>query len=201
MKKTLKKMMMLIMTAVLISTAAPAGVSARTYYNPNKVVKKVPKKIRKTFIKNGGKIYKVSKLPGSFVGYCEGIPVMEDYSDPSSFKVRGEIKIKKKSAGVFYHEFGHYVDYVIGSMVSPDGVNYYLKPYSQNAAFKKVYKAEKKKYKPAIKNTNRAYVTSTSTEYFAQTLADYWTHPKSLKKCCPKTFKALKKALKKFKYD
>ena len=53
----------LFLAVFLLGMIAPTAVNAKKYYNPNKIAKKVPKRIRKTFIKSGGEIYKVKRIP------------------------------------------------------------------------------------------------------------------------------------------
>lgn len=195
MKKILKKTIVLFVLAFMVSLLVPTAVSARKYYNPNKMLKKVPAAIRNTFIRDGGQIYKVKKIPGGHTGQTICQFYIFDYNDPHGFRVVGHIQLKKAVKGLVYHEFGHYMDYSLGT-ISADTIS----PMSDSPLWGKIFKKERKKYKPAISTMPRGYSISNRLEYFAQTMADFFTHPKKLKKRCPLTYRFLKNAVKQFRY-
>lgn len=76
-----------------------------------------------------------------------------------------------------YHELGHFVAFIAN--------NYDLK------GFQAVYAEEKGKYTAY----NKLYVTSTASEYFAESFKDYTLDPNGLRSSRPKTFAAIEEAL------
>lgn len=91
-----------------------------------------------------------------------------------------EIELKTANA-VIYHEMGHFVSFKSGRADS-------------TAEFKEIYKAEKGKYTAS----NKAYVTQTSGEYFAESFKNYTENPSKLKKERPKTYAYIKEKVDQF---
>lgn len=81
------------------------------------------------------------------------------------------IVLKKKHKYNTLHEMGHFLSRL------HDGAD-------STKEFKKIYKAEKKKYNGRLKS----YIRSNSKEYFAESFRQYTTCPKTLKKQRPKTY-------------
>ncbi|MEG0829926.1 MAG: hypothetical protein RSD88_05475 [Anaerovoracaceae bacterium] len=87
------------------------------------------------------------------------------------------IEVKTNNTAI-YHELGHYVSFM----------NHRA---ADSSEFKAIYKAEKSKYK----GYNRAYVTQSSGEYFAEAFSDYTLKNSTLKKNQPKTYAFVKKCV------
>lgn len=77
-----------------------------------------------------------------------------------------------------YHELGHFVSFVVGQ-------------YSDTTEFNNIYNSEKNNYV----GNNKPYVTSSASEYFAESYRDYILSNSSLKAKRPKTYEAISKAL------
>ena len=73
---------------------------------------------------------------------------------------------------------GHFVSFVTGQ-------------YCDTNEFKNIYNSEKNNYV----GNNKSYVTSSASEYFAESYRDYLLNNKSLKAKRPKTYSAISKAL------
>ena len=86
----------------------------------------------------------------------------------------------KKEDDTIYHELGHFLAFIAGN-------------YDTSSSFKSVYNAEKSKYT----GVNKAYVIQNSSEYFAESVRDYALNNAALEKTRPKTYAAVKTALKK----
>ena len=94
------------------------------------------------------------------------------------FNSKDQMITVKKSDGTVYHELGHFLAFIAGNM-------------DVSAEFKAVYNAEKSKYTAS----DKAYVLSSSAEYFAESYRDYVENPAELKKQRPQTFAAVQEAL------
>lgn len=94
------------------------------------------------------------------------------------FSAKDQMITLKKSDSTIYHELGHFLSFVAGNM-------------DMSADFKNVYNAEKSKYTAY----NKAYVTSSSSEYFAESYRTYVENPGELKAERPQTFAAMEDAL------
>ena len=79
-----------------------------------------------------------------------------------------------------YHELGHFLAFLANNIDK-----------SQN--FSSIYEEEKKLYKSYNKN----YVTQNASEYFAESVKDYYFNNKDLKINRPKTYDAIVSALNK----
>lgn len=88
------------------------------------------------------------------------------------------ITLKKQGNDSIYHELGHFVAFVSGNT-------------DKKAEFQAIYKAEKSKYKEA----DKAYVTSSASEYFAESYRNYIENAKALKASRPQTYAYIVKAL------
>lgn len=73
------------------------------------------------------------------------------------------------------HEMGHFVSEINNAS-------------GTSKEFTSIYKSEKIKYH----GSQKAYITGTSEEYFAQSFAEYTVSPKALGKSRPKTYKYIK---------
>ena len=77
-----------------------------------------------------------------------------------------------------YHELGHFISFVVGQ-------------YCDTNEFKEIYNSEKNNYV----GNNKVYVTSSASEYFAESYRDYVFSNSSLKANRPMTYAAISKAL------
>ena len=103
-------------------------------------------------------------------------PYLKNYSGVFSVS-NHRITVKNTDTAV-YHELGHFVSFVAGK-------------YCDTDEFKTIYNSEKNNYV----GNNKTYVTSTASEYFAESYRDYVFSNKSLKAKRPKTYAAISKAL------
>lgn len=94
------------------------------------------------------------------------------------FNARNQEIILKQQDNTGYHELGHFVAFVAGNV-------------DTKSAFVSIYQAEKSKYT----GTNKAYVTQSSSEYFAESYKDYVLNPGSLKSSRPETYEYIDSAL------
>ena len=88
------------------------------------------------------------------------------------------ITLKNQNDACIYHELGHFVAFVAGNA-------------DKKAEFQAIFNAEKGKYTAA----NRTYVTSSSSEYFAESYKNYVENPSALKAARPQTYAYIAKAL------
>ena len=112
------------------------------------------------------------------LGFKLVIDSSKNYSGYFDAKTKS-ITLKKEDDTV-YHELGHFLAFIAGN-------------YDTSSNFKSVYNAEKSKYT----GVNKAYVIQNSSEYFAESVRDYFLNNASLKKARPKTYAAVEEALKK----
>ena len=86
--------------------------------------------------------------------------------------------ILQKADDVAYHEMGHF----LGAAAHR---------YDGKKAWVEVYNAEKDKYV----GYNKSYVTSSASEYFAESVKDYYLNRAALKKLRPRTYAAVEESL------
>ena len=77
-----------------------------------------------------------------------------------------------------YHELGHYLAFIAGNV-------------DKSSSFATVYNSEKSKFT----GVNKAYATQNASEYFAESVLDYYESPEVLKAQRPKTYEAIQQAL------
>ena len=106
------------------------------------------------------------------------ITINPNVSYSGFFSARDQMITLKRSDSTVYHELGHFLAFIAGNM-------------DMSVEFKDIYNAEKEKYTAY----NKAYVTSSSAEYFAESYRNYVENPGSLKAERPKTFAAMEEAL------
>lgn len=96
-----------------------------------------------------------------------------DASVPYSgkFSARSQNVILKRMNDTVYHELGHFVAFAAGNI-------------DLTAEWKNVYSNEKSLYT----GSNRAYVLSTVSEYFAESFKEYILNPAALKSARPQTY-------------
>lgn len=84
----------------------------------------------------------------------------------------------KRADNTVYHELGHFVAFVAGNI-------------DTSSAFQSIYNREKSLYT----DYNKAYVLSSSSEYFAESYKNYILNPTQLKNSRPETYAAIENAL------
>lgn len=94
------------------------------------------------------------------------------------FDARTRTITMKKADDTVYHELGHFVAFIAGNAdMSPQ--------------FQQVFAKEKSKYTAF----NKAYVLSSSSEYFAESFKNYTLNPGELSSSRPETYAAIQSAL------
>jgi hypothetical protein len=96
------------------------------------------------------------------------------------FDARTRTITLKKADSTAYHELGHFLAFLAGSVDKSD-------------AFKSVYEQEKSLYTAY----NKDYVLTNSSEYFAESFKNYTENPSGLKSARPLTYAAIEEALNK----
>jgi hypothetical protein len=96
------------------------------------------------------------------------------------FEAKSKKITLKKEDDTVYHELGHFLAFIAGN-------------FDTTNSFKAIYSAEKSKYT----GTNKAYVTQSSSEYFAESVRDYILNKDALKSARPQTYAAVEQALSK----
>ena len=84
----------------------------------------------------------------------------------------------KRADNTVYHELGHFVAFVAGNI-------------DTSSAFQSIYNREKSLYT----DYNKAYVLSSSSEYFAESYKNYILNPTQLKNSRPETYAVIENAL------
>ena len=87
------------------------------------------------------------------------------------YRVKIVIKVKKMSLNTLVHEYGHFL--------------YYLKKVYLDNKWTNIYYAERNKVSYLIK---RNFITKSSSEYLAESYANYRINPNELKKTRPRTY-------------
>ena len=187
-----KGMVCVLMAANMAGMGVPvqakvAKMAKTTSANPYKHYKKAPKKVVRKFVASNGKIVKVKNIPGN-PGYYQGNHSWT-YSgslETSENKITlNTLKVKH----VTYHELGH----ALAFMYWAERVDYSAPFPDETTEWKRIYKKEKKKYR----FENSKYVKSNSSEFFAQCFATYCLHKKAMKKTMPRSYRYVKKVIKK----
>jgi len=106
------------------------------------------------------------------------ITINPNVSYSGFFSARDQMITLKKGDSTVYHELGHFLAFIAGNM-------------DLSVDFKNIYNAEKSKYTAY----NKAYVISSSSEYFAESYRNYVENPGALKAERPQTFAAMEEAL------
>lgn len=94
------------------------------------------------------------------------------------FDARTQSVTLKKLDDTVYHELGHFVAFAAGNA-------------DTSAAFQQIFAQEKAQYT----DYNKAYVLSSSSEYFAESFKNYTLNPSALKASRPQTYEAIEKAI------
>ena len=96
------------------------------------------------------------------------------------FNARNQQIILQQQDATIYHELGHFVAFLAGNA-------------DKSSAFVDAYNAEKGLYT----GSNKAYVTQSSAEYFAESYKDYVLQPKELKSSRPQTYEIVNNSVEK----
>lgn len=139
-----------------------------------------PKVTTKTTTKKSTKIQKLKKKASkSKVTTIRKTKTTKKTSQSNSQRKVVDTKVITTTKDyVLLHELGHFANFLAGDKVSTSEWN-------------KIYKAEKSKYT----GYNKAYVTKTASEYFAESYRDYRENPTALKSKRPRTYQFVKKTI------
>lgn len=94
------------------------------------------------------------------------------------FSAKTQNIILKKADDTIYHEFGHFVAFAAGNA-------------DMTSEWKNIYNTERSLYTAS----NKAYVLSTASEYFAESFKEYTLDPGKLKAARPNTYAAIDAAV------
>lgn len=120
------------------------------------------------------------RLKNAFETLGFKIEINPNVSYAGVFDARMQLITLKSAGDTVYHEMGHFLGFLAGNV-------------DRSAAFQKVYTEEKAKYTAS----NKAYVLSSPSEYFAESFKNYTLNPSELKQNRPKTYAAITEALNK----
>lgn len=146
------------------------------------LMKKVPSRVRRKF---RAMKYSVEVPELGVSGIYPNVITGAAYADAAHRIFLDEDKIET----MLYHEFGHFWDRNSGKTKGG-------RLLSQTKAFRKIWKAERKK---AVKKAGlNSIVQKNAQEYYARCFAMYCTKStrKTLKKSCPKTWRFIRSSLK-----
>ena len=108
------------------------------------------------------------------------IKVNSSVSYSGLFDARTRSITLKNTGTTVYHELGHFVAFVAGN-------------YDLSSEFKGIFAREQSKYTAS----NKAYILSSSSEYFAESFKEYTLNPAALQASRPETYQAMQTALSK----
>lgn len=124
------------------------------------------------------------KLDGRVISAFETLHFMVNVNSGVSYSGKFSAKTQditlKKVNDTVYHEVGHFVAFIAGNI-------------DMTSDFQEVYNREKSLYTAS----NKAYVLSSSAEYFAESFKEYTLNPAALKAARPQTYAAMETALNK----
>ena len=106
------------------------------------------------------------------------IEVNASVSYSGKFSARSQNVVLKRMNDTVYHELGHFAAFAAGNA-------------DLTAEWKNVYNNEKSLYT----GSNKAYVLSTASEYFAESFKDYTLNPAALQAARPQTYAAIEAAV------
>lgn len=117
-----------------------------------------------------------SRVVDAFVDLGFTVKYDKNHNYAGTFSVaKHAIIMKTDNKMHLLHEMGHFVSEINNAS-------------GTSREFTSIYKSEKSKYH----GSQKAYITGTSEEYFAQSFAEYTVSPKALEKSRPKTYKYIK---------
>lgn len=119
-----------------------------------------------------------SQVAAAFEKLHFTIEVNSSVAYSGKFSARSQNIILKKVNDTVYHELGHFAAFAAGNA-------------DLTAEWKNVYNSEKSLYT----GSNKAYVLSTASEYFAESFKDYTLNPAALKTARPQTYAAIEAAV------
>ncbi len=94
------------------------------------------------------------------------------------FDARTRTITLKQTNETVYHELGHFVAFIAGNV-------------DQTPAFQNIFNSEKANYTAS----NKSYVLSSASEYFAESFKNYTQNPSELQASRPQTYAAIQSAL------
>lgn len=117
-----------------------------------------------------------SKVYDAFVNLGFELKINSALTTTGVFSTQNHnIQLKRGQSAYLLHELGHFVSALKGRSG---------KKIDQSAEFTSIYNAEKSAYV----GNNKAYVTQSAGEYFAESFRDYTENPSALKSQRPKTY-------------
>ncbi len=119
-----------------------------------------------------------SRVSGAFSTLGFQITVNPNVTYSGLFDAKTRTITLKKADETVYHELGHFVAFMAGNV-------------DTSADFQAIFNREKSKYTAY----NKAYVLSSSSEYFAESFKNYTLDPASLSASRPETFAAVQSAV------
>lgn len=152
-------------TATTNKTTAQAAAQTSTAANGTVAVKTAAPKVD-------------SRVTSAFETLHFTVKVDSSVAYSGLFDARTQSITMKKIDDTIYHELGHFVAFIAGNM-------------DKSSDFIAVYNSEKANYTAS----NKAYVLSTSSEYFAESFKNYTLDPAALKAERPQTYAAMEEAL------
>lgn len=187
---------LLIALAFFFAGAFPQSIQAKTYRNFSAIVPKVGKQVRAQIKRHHCKIVTTNNLPSGIAGRAEYR--ISYYRGRPHLSLKIYVLPDYLYSSATYHEIGHCVDFLCSSTYIRNNT-IYIKFKSSGPTFRKIYRQEVGKYRALDWETNEGYVTANTTEFFAQSYAEYTCHPKAFKKMCPKTYAFIKSCNKRVK--
>ena len=187
---------LLLVLALFFAGIIPVSAQAYTTRNIKKIAPRANKAVLKQAKRHGLKIYITDDFSSYYAGYTYGYFWIRN--GRKHMKLTMYLRPSYLRTCTPYHELGHCVDFLLSNAYIKHG-KFYIKTKSNGKTFKKIYKREKKRYRPLENTVSRSYVTASSFEYFAQAYADYTLYPRRFKAMCPSTYKYMKKCVKKIK--
>lgn len=154
-------------TAMTTATKATAASTASTIQNGEIAITKIAPMVS-------------SNVAGAFQKLGFKIVVNSGVSYSGLCDARTRTITLKRADNTVYHELGHFVAFVAGNI-------------DTSSAFQSIYNREKSLYT----DYNKAYVLSSSSEYFAESYKNYVLNPTLLKSSRPETYAAIQTALSK----
>ena len=194
-KKRLLPVLLLALT-LFFAGMIPMGAQAAVTRNVKKIAPRADKAVLKQVKRHGLKIHLNENFSSYYSGYTYGYFWIKNGKKHMNLTMYLRPSYLKTSTP--YHELGHCVDFLLSKAYIKHG-RFYIKTKSRSTAFKKIYKADRKRYRPLEYTVSRSYVTANSFEYFAQAYADYTLYPRRFKAMCPSTYKYMKKCVKKIR--
>lgn len=119
-----------------------------------------------------------SKVAEAFEALHFTVEVNSGVAYSGKFSARSQDIVLKRINDTVYHEFGHFVAFAAGNA-------------DMTAEWKNIYNSERSLYTAS----NKAYVLSSASEYFAESFKEYTLNPRALQAARPQTYAAVEAAV------